>query len=84
MFEGKLAGMDAVLNAWGVVTDGHGHLFVCDYDNACVQKFSARGQYLGGGGAEGRARLRAALEHHLLREVITTRGAYITGSVSDQ
>ena len=45
--KGKLPGMETVLNAWGLATDGYGHLFVCDYEGACIQKFSARGTYLG-------------------------------------
>ena len=45
--KGKLPGMETVLNAWGLATDGYGHLFVCDYEGACIHKFSARGTYLG-------------------------------------
>ena len=45
--KGKLPGMETVLNAWGLATDGYGHLFVCDYDSACIHKFSARGVYIG-------------------------------------
>ena len=45
--KGKLPGMETVLNAWGLATDGYGHLFVCDYDSACIHKFSARGAYVG-------------------------------------
>ena len=31
----------------GVTTDGNGHLFVCDVNNACVQMFSTEGTYIG-------------------------------------
>ena len=31
----------------GVTTDGNGHLFVCDVNNACVQMFSTDGAYTG-------------------------------------
>ena len=31
----------------GVTTDGNGHLFVCDINNACVQIFSTDGTYMG-------------------------------------
>ena len=31
----------------GVTTDGQGHLFVCDYGNQCIQKFSVDGVYKG-------------------------------------
>ena len=45
---GNLSGMQKVLDAERVTTDGHGHLFVSDYDNRCIQMFSVSdGQYLG-------------------------------------
>ena len=34
--------------SYGVTTDGRGHLFVTDYNNECIQTFSASDdQYLG-------------------------------------
>ena len=32
----------------GIVSDGHGHLFVCDYDNKCIHMLSVSdGHYMG-------------------------------------
>ena len=52
--EEKLPGMKYKFNAFGVATDGRGHLFVTDFanphkdGNGCLQMFSvADGQYLG-------------------------------------
>ena len=46
--DGKVSGMEQVLDASGVTTDEHGHLFAADYNNRCIQMFSASdGQYLG-------------------------------------
>ena len=36
-----------VLDARGVTTDGHGHLFVCDVGNNCIRLFSMHGRHLG-------------------------------------
>ena len=35
------------MSPYGVTTDGRGHLFVCDQQNACVQMFSTDGVYMG-------------------------------------
>ena len=35
------------MEAYGVTTDGRGHLFVCDRTNCCVEMFSVDGRYLG-------------------------------------
>ena len=45
--EGKLPGMSQEMNAYGVTTDGRGHLFVCDRNNCFIQMFSVDGRYLG-------------------------------------
>ena len=48
--KGKQPGMDKELEAFGVTTDGSGHLFVCDWinGNRCIQMFAvSNGQYLG-------------------------------------
>ena len=45
--QGKLEGMNMEMDAGGVTTDGHGHLFVCDYNNQCIQMFSINGVYEG-------------------------------------
>ena len=47
MVRGKPGGMTNDLDAWGITTDGCGHLFVCDWANACVQMFNVDGDYLG-------------------------------------
>ena len=40
--------MEEDLNAFGVTSDDHGILFVCDEGNKCIQMFSVSdGQYLG-------------------------------------
>ena len=44
--EGKLPGMGKKMDAWGVTTDGRGHLFLADYENG-IQMFSTAGRYLG-------------------------------------
>lgn len=44
--DGVLPGMN-VIEPFGVVSDGRGHLFVCDVGNACVQMFSADGKSMG-------------------------------------
>ena len=44
----KPSEMMNAINTRGVTTDGHGHLFVCNTANECIQMFSASdGQYLG-------------------------------------
>ena len=56
--KGKLTGMERDMSVWGATTDGHGHLFVCDINNSCVQMFSAGGRYMGAllkGGDQGLA-----------------------------
>ena len=46
--------MNKVLKAQGLTTDDHGHLFVCDDNNKCVQMFHvADGRYLGAVLSEG-------------------------------
>ena len=46
--DGKVSGREKALDAHGVTTDEHGHLFVADYNNECIQMFStSEGQYLG-------------------------------------
>ena len=46
--DGKVDGMEQVLDADGVTTDESGHLLVADSGNECIQMFSASdGQYLG-------------------------------------
>ena len=43
-----LPDMEKKFEPYGVTTDQHGHLFVCDQGNACVQIFSVKdGKYLG-------------------------------------
>ena len=45
--DGTLPEMKKDIAAYGVATDGHSHLFVADYDNRCIQMFSASdGSYL--------------------------------------
>ena len=45
---GNLPGMSKKMFAGGIVSDGQGHLFVCDGYNSCIQIFSVvDGQYLG-------------------------------------
>ena len=45
--DGTLPEMKKDIAAYGVATDGHSHLFVADYDNHCIQMFSASdGSYL--------------------------------------
>ena len=44
----NLPGMEHLMDVRGVTTDGHGHLFVCDFNNYAIQMFSVSdGQYLG-------------------------------------
>ena len=43
----KLSGMDNWMRARGIAADEQNHLFVCDADNQCVQRFSLNGNYLG-------------------------------------
>ena len=43
----NLPGMRKEINASSVTSDGHGHLFVCDTNNSCVQMFSSEGLYIG-------------------------------------
>ena len=43
---GSVGQAEKEINPCGVVTDGRGHLFVCDPVNGCVQMFSTDGQYL--------------------------------------
>ena len=45
--KGKLTGMAMDMSVWGITSDGHGHLFVCDINNSCVQMFSTSGRYMG-------------------------------------
>ena len=46
--EGRLPGVTKFLKAKGLTTDDHGHLFVCDDNNRCVQMFNvADGRYMG-------------------------------------
>ena len=45
--KGKLTGMNMDMSVWGITSDGHGHLFVCDINNSCVQMFSTSGRYMG-------------------------------------
>ena len=46
--EGSLPGMDKAIHAYGLTTDDDGHLFVCDWNNACIQMFGvADGRYMG-------------------------------------
>ena len=47
MVKGKLGGMTSDLDAWGITTDGYGHLFICDWANSSVQMFTVDGVYLG-------------------------------------
>ena len=36
------------MSPWGVTTDGHGHLFICDMRNECIQVFTVSdGKYQG-------------------------------------
>ena len=44
----KVSGREKALDARGVTTDEHGHLFVADYTNECIHMFStSEGYYLG-------------------------------------
>ena len=44
----KLSKMEHDMTAMGVTTDGHGHLFVTDRHNHCIQMFSVSdGSYMG-------------------------------------
>ena len=45
--KGRLPGMQNLMTARGIDTDGRGHLFVCDTANQCIQMFSLNGDYLG-------------------------------------
>ena len=46
--EGRLPSRNKVIKAQGLTTDDHGHIFVCDDNNKCVQMFHvADGRYLG-------------------------------------
>ena len=41
--KGELEGTEEEMGAYGVTTDGRGHLFVCaPWDNECIQMFSVR------------------------------------------
>ena len=45
--DGTLPEMKKDIAAYGIATDGHSHLFVADYNNRCIQMFSASdGSYL--------------------------------------
>ena len=44
--QGRLKGMLTEMRACGVTSDGHGHLFICDSNNKCVQIFSVDGVYM--------------------------------------
>ena len=45
---GKPPGIESDMDTRGVVADGQGHLFVCDYNNRCVHLLSATdGVHLG-------------------------------------
>ena len=47
-FCGKVPGMEKKMIAYGVTTDGRGHLFVGNYENNCILMFSVSdGQHLG-------------------------------------
>ena len=40
--------MDKKMEPHGVTTDGHGHLFVCDWNNGCIHLFHiTKSKYLG-------------------------------------
>ena len=43
---GNIPGVDRRMRPTDVTTDGHGHLFVCDTNNACLQMFSTGGHFL--------------------------------------
>ena len=44
----KLPGMEREMRAYGVTTDGRGHLYVTDHRSQCIQMFSvSNGDYLG-------------------------------------
>ena len=45
-FCGKLPGMENIMKARGVATDGRGHLFVSDQGNHCIHLFSVDGNYI--------------------------------------
>ena len=51
--KGKLPGMTKILSAQQIVTDGSGHLFMCDGYNDCIQMFNLEGQYMGVATREG-------------------------------
>ena len=45
--DGTPPGMEKDIAAYGVTTDGRGHLFVADYDNQCIHMYSmACGSYI--------------------------------------
>ena len=47
-YQNNSPGMEKRFIPYGVATDQHGHLFVCDRGNACIQIFSVEnGTYLG-------------------------------------
>ena len=43
---GNIPGVDKRMIPTDVTTDGRGHLFVCDINNACLQMFSTDGHIL--------------------------------------
>ena len=45
--EAELPGMMRSLHVRSVAADDHGHIFVYDRANECIQKFSSTGKYLG-------------------------------------
>ena len=46
-FPGHQPGMDRVMNAVGITTNGCGQLFFCDANNGCIQMLSTEGIFLG-------------------------------------
>ena len=42
----KPDGMKSIMKPSGITTDGHGHLFICDAANQCIQIFDTDGTYL--------------------------------------
>ena len=46
--KGRLTGMKKDVSLWGVTSDGHGHLLLCDTENRCIQMLSLiDGRYMG-------------------------------------
>ena len=47
LFSGKLENMKKDIRPWGITTDGHIGMFICDINNDCILMVSVDGQYLG-------------------------------------